>query len=118
MDLSIIKSIACIVLAYCLGSISWAYLIGRFARGVDMTEVGNGRIGAAFAMRKLGFGWGISVGVLDFVKGALAVIMALALEVPIIATFLSGMAVVAGHNWSVFLGFKGGGGRHPPSGSW
>jgi acyl-phosphate glycerol 3-phosphate acyltransferase len=104
----IITSIAAVAAAYLLGSISWAYVIGRFVRGVDMTEVGDARIGAAFSMRRLGFGWGLLVGFLDFSKGAISVGIPLVLGLPELSVFLSGVAVVAGHNWSVFLGFKGG----------
>jgi glycerol-3-phosphate acyltransferase PlsY len=104
----ILKSVAVIVLAYLLGSISWAYVIGRLARGIDMTEVGDGRIGASFSIRRLGFGWGIAVGLLDFLKGAVAVGIALALSLPVIVVLLCGIAVVAGHNWSAFFGFRGG----------
>ncbi len=108
MESSIIKSFIAVGAAYFLGSISWAYVIGRLAYGIDMTEVGNGRIGTAFAIWRLGWGWGIVVGVMDLLKGVAAVALALVLEVPIIVALLSGLAAVAGHNWSVFLGFRGG----------
>jgi acyl phosphate:glycerol-3-phosphate acyltransferase len=104
----ILKSILILVVAYLLGSVSWAYVIGRYVSGIDMTEVGNGRIGTAFAIRRLGFAWGITVGVLDFLKGAVAVVIPLIMEMPFLSILLSAMAVVAGHNWSIFLGFKGG----------
>ena len=107
MDI-VIKSAVAVILAYLLGSISWALIVGRLARGIDMTEVGDGRIGAAFSIRKLGFGWGLTVGVLDFVKGAVAVGIPMVLGLPIIPILLCGLAVVAGHNWSVFFGFRGG----------
>jgi acyl phosphate:glycerol-3-phosphate acyltransferase len=104
----IVKSLITVIVGYCLGSMSFAYIIGRLTRGIDMTEVGNGRIGTAFAIRHLGLGWGIFVGVMDFLKGAAAIALALALGVSTGVVLLSGLAAVAGHNWSVFLGFKGG----------
>ena len=104
----VVKSSAAIVIAYALGSVSWAYVIGRAVRGVDMTEVGNGRIGASFAIQRLGWGWGLVVAVLDFLKGTAAVAVALAMAAPPVIVLLCGLVVVAGHNWSVFLGFKGG----------
>ncbi len=94
--------------AYCLGSISTAYVVGRLARGVDMTEVGTGRIGATYTARRLGFVWGAVVGVGDVVKAMAAVALPLALGVPTVVVCLCALAAVAGHNWSVFLGFKGG----------
>lgn len=108
MDLTVIKVIISIVIAYCLGSISWAYFIGRWVANIDMTEVGDGRIGTAFAIRRLGMRWGIAVGVLDFLKGVAAVVLPLILDLSMIVILASGLAVVAGHNWSVFLGFRGG----------
>jgi acyl-phosphate glycerol 3-phosphate acyltransferase len=108
MDLTVIKVIIVVVAAYCLGAISWAYVIGRWVANIDMTEVGDGRIGTAFAIRRLGMGWGITVGVLDFLKGVVAVALPLILDLSIIVVIVAGLTVVAGHNWSVFLGFKGG----------
>ena len=104
----VVKSLAAIIVAYLLGSVSWAYVIGMLVRGVDMTEVGNGRIGTSFAIQRLGLGWGLAVAVLDFLKGTAAVAIALFLGVSVFGVFLSGLAAVVGHNWSVFLGFKGG----------
>jgi acyl phosphate:glycerol-3-phosphate acyltransferase len=108
MDLTIIKSLLVVIAGYFLGSISFAYVVGRLVRGIDMTEVGNGRIGTAFAIRQLGWKWGMLVGVMDFMKGVGSVVLALALNVPAVVVILVGLAAVAGHNWSVFLRFKGG----------
>jgi acyl phosphate:glycerol-3-phosphate acyltransferase len=108
MDQTIIKSLLIVIVGYFLGSISFAYVVGRLVRGIDMTEVGNGRIGTAFAIRQLGWKWGMLVGVMDFFKGVGAIALALALDVSTTAVILAGMAAVAGHNWSVFLRFKGG----------
>ncbi len=109
MEISLVlKSIIAVVVAYLLGSISWAYLVGRLVRRIDMTEVGNGRIGTSFAIQKLGLGWGLVVGVLDFLKGTAAVVVALLLSSPIVITLTCALAVVAGHNWSALLGFRGG----------
>ena len=73
-----------------------------------MTEVGDGRIGTSFAIQRLGVGWGLAVGVMDFLKGTFAVVVGLLLGIPVFGVFLSGLAAVVGHNWSLFLGFKGG----------
>ena len=96
------------VLSYLLGSIPSAFIIGRLLKGTDMREVGDGRIGTAAALRNLGIAGGVMVGFMDFSKGALAVALALMLNVPLIIVLLCGVMVVMGHNWSVFLGFKGG----------
>lgn len=94
--------------AYCLGSISGAYVVGRLVCGVDMTEVGNGRIGASFAIKRLGPRWGITAGAVDFSKGLAAVGASLLLRFPASMCVAAGIGVVAGHNWSIFLRFKGG----------
>ena len=106
--MEVLKAISAIVIAYLLGSVSWAYVIGRAVRRVDMTEVGNGRIGTSFAIQKLGLRWGLLVGVLDFLKGVAAVAVPIVLAVPVAITLLCGLSVVVGHNWSVLLGFRGG----------
>jgi acyl-phosphate glycerol 3-phosphate acyltransferase len=104
----VLKYVVVVLVSYLLGSLSWAYLVGRTIRRIDMTEVGNGRIGTSFAIQKLGLGWGLVVGVLDFLKGTVAVVIALLLASPLLVTLACALAVVAGHNWSVLLGFKGG----------
>ena len=106
--MELFKSAAAIIAAYCLGSISGAYVVGRLVKGIDMTTVGNGRIGASFSIQKLGLGWGLVVGVWDFLKGAAAIGLAFALSLSVADFVLVGLAAVAGHNWSIFLGFKGG----------
>ncbi len=97
-----------IIAAYFLGSIPSAYIIGRLLKDIDMREVGDGRIGAAAAFRNLGIAGGMMVGFLDFSKGALSVALALTTDVPLIVALLCGIMAIVGHNWSVFLGFKGG----------
>jgi acyl phosphate:glycerol-3-phosphate acyltransferase len=111
------ESVLAIAIAYCLGSISTAYLVGRSVKGVDMTEVGNGRIGATFTARRLGIAWGAVVGVGDSLKGIAAVVMPLALHLPAVVSCLCALGAMAGHNWSVFLRFKGGRGAATSFGS-
>jgi len=98
------QEIVAIIAGYLLGSIPSAYLMGRLLKGIDMREVGDGRIAGAHAIRRLGFASGITVGLMDCSKGALAVILALLLNVHLIAVLIAGVAAVAGHNWSIFLG--------------
>jgi glycerol-3-phosphate acyltransferase PlsY len=105
-----------IVSGYLLGSIPSAYLMGRLVKGIDMREVGDGHIAGSYAIRRLGFANGIIVGFIDCSKGALAVILALLLNTPLIVVLLAGVAAVAGHNWSIFLGFMGGQGFSPVTG--
>ncbi len=99
--------------SYLLGSIPWAYIIGRF-NGIDIRMHGSGNVGATNVLRVLGKGWGYGCFALDFLKGAGPVLAATLLArkaeggadayAPMIAVF----ATVAGHVWPVWLKFKGG----------
>jgi glycerol-3-phosphate acyltransferase PlsY len=100
-----------VLAAYLLGSFPTAYIAGRALKGVDIRRIGDGNMGAANAYRQLGTGVGIAVGAADAAKGALAVLIALVADVPQLLVLLAGAAVVAGHNWPVFLGFRGGRGE-------
>lgn len=99
-----------IAIGYLLGSLPFAYIVTRLVKGVDIRHIGNGNVGAANVMRQVGKVAGLTVLFLDMAKGLLVVAIARWLGVPVIFVFIAGFAVVAGHIWPVFLGFKGGGG--------
>jgi acyl phosphate:glycerol-3-phosphate acyltransferase len=94
--------------AYLLGSISWSYLIVRAVRGRDVRTVGSGNAGATNAMRAAGKGAGLAVLLLDAGKGAAAVAGARALGVSPGVAGAAAVAVVLGHVYPVFFGFRGG----------
>lgn len=104
-----------IIFSYLLGSIPSAYIAGRLLKGIDIRKVGDGNVGAANAFREIGPAAGLIVMAVDVCKGALAVILTQALA-PQLVVFLSGFAVVAGHSWSPFIGFKGGRGEATAAG--
>jgi len=62
----------------------------------------------AFTYRRVGLLGAIIVGIIDVSKGAVAVLLAQGLGLPLPVVLLTGLVVVVGHNWSVFIGFKGG----------
>jgi glycerol-3-phosphate acyltransferase PlsY len=97
-----------VVLSYMIGSIPTAYLAGRFLRKRDIRGLADGNVGAANAFRQLGARIGITVFFIDAAKGALAIIIAQAANAPQLTIFLAGAAAVIGHNWPVFLNFRGG----------
>jgi len=97
-----------IFIAYLLGSIPSAYIVARLMKGVDIREAGDGRLGAAATYRRVGLTGGIIVGLIDLSKGAAAVSLAQGLGLPLLVVLLAGLAVVVGHNWSIFLHFEGG----------
>ena len=97
-----------LAIAYLLGSIPSAYIVGRLMKGLDIREVGDGRMGAAAAYRRVGLVGFLTVTFMDLSKGAAAVLLAQGLELPLPVVLLTALAVVAGHNWSIFLHFTGG----------
>jgi glycerol-3-phosphate acyltransferase PlsY len=110
--------VAGLLVAYLLGSIPTGFLIVRAVTGQDVRMVGSGRTGATNAMRAAGLGIGLVSGLGDIGKGMAAVYAArlLAPGDPWLEA-LCGVAAVAGHNWSVFIGFRGGAGTGPNTGA-
>ncbi len=100
-----------VLLGYFLGSIPTAYIASRLLRDKDIRQMGDGNMGAANAFRQLGAKVGIAVFFVDASKGALAILIAQAANIPQLAVLLTGAAAVIGHNWSVFIGFRGGRGE-------
>lgn len=98
-----------VVIAYLLGSISFSYLMGRMFKGIDIRKHGSGNAGATNTLRVLGVGPAIAVLALDVVKGIVAVWMPIWLGYDNLwLQVFCGIAAIAGHNWPVFFGFKGG----------
>ena len=93
---------------YLLGSIPFAYIASHLKKGVDIRQVGGGNVGALNTIREIGLLPGLAVLLADIAKGSVAVLVALWLDIPLIWIFVTGLAAVVGHNWSVFLKFKGG----------
>ncbi len=103
----IIKTILMVILAYLLGSISWAYILGKAVKKIDIRKYDNP--GVVGAWRQLGPKWGVLVALLDIGKAALPVYIAKVLFLPdYIPVILVVLAVTLGHNWPIFLQFKGG----------
>src|SRR6478609_11925608 len=94
-----------------------ADLVTRLAtRGtVDLRSSGSGNPGGLNAARVLGRKWGLLVIVLDAAKGALAGFAGLAIGDT--AAYAAGTAVIAGHCWPVYNGFRGGKGVAAAGGS-
>ncbi len=104
-----------IIISYLLGSIPTAYLFGKALKGIDIRKHGSGNVGATNAMRILGRGPGITVLFIDVVKGFVAVAVVgamLSSRISYISKDLvvlaCGFSCIIGHNWTIFLGFKGG----------
>lgn len=95
-------------LGYLLGAIPFGYIAGKLFGGVDVRDHGSGSIGMTNVMRTVSPPVAILVLALDMTKAAGAVLAARFLaDAPLVET-LTGVAVILGHSWSVFIGFSGG----------
>lgn len=103
------------LLAYLLGSIPTGFLVAR-AKGIDIRTAGSGNIGATNAFRVLGKWAGAFVLISDFLKGLVAcgVVPWLLfrsgdyVQARVGPEIVAGLCAVLGHNYTVWLGFKGG----------
>ena len=94
--------------AFLLGSIPTGYLVAR-AKGVDIRKHGSGNIGATNVFRTLGKPLGVFVFLVDALKGFAAVWLAVQFgDGSNWAGIVAAVAVIAGHNYTPWLGFKGG----------
>lgn len=101
--------------SYLLGSIPCGLIVARL-KGVDLRKAGSGNIGATNVFRCVGKGWGIVTFAGDALKGyAPAALFPLlwarlvpGMPPPAHLGLLCGLAAIAGHNWPLFAGFKGG----------
>ncbi|HNW39427.1 MAG TPA: glycerol-3-phosphate 1-O-acyltransferase PlsY [Candidatus Omnitrophota bacterium] len=104
-----------LIISYLIGSIPTAYLFGKALKGVDIRKVGSGNVGATNALRVLGRKAGITVLLLDIIKGFVTVVVLgsyFADKVTLLSNqnlcILMGLFCICGHNWTIFLQFKGG----------
>ncbi len=106
--------LAGIIISYLLGSIPTAYILGRILKGIDIRKSGSGNVGATNAFRVLGPIWGILVLILDILKGVVPVTVLADYFLNywdnsvIVLRILMGVACICGHNWTLFLRFRGG----------
>ncbi len=99
-------------ITYLIGSIPVGLIIGKLKSGIDIRKHGSQSTGATNALRILGTKSAILVLILDFLKGAIPIFYIMRIDeinsnyAPLIA--ISGIAIIIGHNWPIFAGFKGG----------
>ena len=98
-----------IISCYLLGSIPFGYIVGKLFKKIDIRELGSGNIGATNVFRILGPSLAFVVLIGDIGKGILSIYLVhfLNIDNSLIST-IAGLAVICGHDWSLFLGFKGG----------
>ncbi|WP_353097372.1 glycerol-3-phosphate 1-O-acyltransferase PlsY [Tissierella praeacuta] len=96
-----------ILLSYLIGCFSSAYFLGKISRNIDIREYGSGNAGATNALRVLGKKIGILTFLLDILKGIIAVLIGRYIS-GFYGSILAGIFVVLGHDFPIFLRFKGG----------
>jgi len=94
--------------AYVMGSIPWGLLIVRAARGIDVREYGSGKTGVTNVYRTAGRRAALVVLAADASKGTATVLLARALTSGEGVHAAVAAAVVIGHVWPIFAGFRGG----------
>ena len=102
-----------ILVSYFIGSISTSYIIAKRMMGVDIRTQGSGNAGSTNVLRTLGKKAGILTFVGDLLKGVIAVLIAKAIATiahtdVATASYIAVVFVVIGHNWPIYLGFRGG----------
>ncbi len=111
------QSIGILVFAYLLGSVPVGLWLVWMTTGKDVRQVGSGRIGGTNVLRAAGSGVALASVIGDILKGLLPVLVARrVVGIPAVEA-LAGLLAVIGHNYSIFIGFKGGAGTMTTIGS-
>ncbi len=101
----------CIVIGYFIGCIQSAYLVGKLLGNIDIREHGSGNAGSTNILRVMGKKAAAITFIVDLLKPMLAVLICKLIfknDDKMLITLYSGVGVILGHNWPVFLKFKGG----------
>ncbi|MFT5240512.1 MAG: glycerol-3-phosphate acyltransferase PlsY [Kiritimatiellia bacterium] len=119
-DTPLYSFLATCIIAYLIGALPFGLLVAK-SRGVDIRAVGSGNIGATNVFRCIGKAWGLCVYVLDMLKGLLGTTLLPNLysaqtDPDLLLCIAGGCAAIAGHNWPIYLRFKGGKGIATTSG--
>ncbi|HPX00501.1 MAG TPA: glycerol-3-phosphate 1-O-acyltransferase PlsY [Sedimentibacter sp.] len=101
------KYVLLAVIAYFIGNISFAYILGKIFAKKDVRDYGSGNAGTTNAIRVFGKKIGVMVLAGDVLKGVFAVILG-RYFLSQTGAYIAGAFVIIGHNWPVLLNFKGG----------
>lgn len=103
-----ISVLLALLAAYAWGSLPPTYLVARWRRGVDLRKYGSGNVGGMNLGVLLGKKWAVAIGALDWAKGLGPTLVARLAGWDWTSIVLISLATVVGHNWSLYLEFKGG----------
>lgn len=98
----------CLIAGYIAGSCPTGYIVAEFIKGVDIRNFGSGNIGATNAGRLLGRKWAVGIALFDMLKGGIMVLIVSLFTNNAVVLSLTGAAAVIGHNFPVWLNFRGG----------
>jgi glycerol-3-phosphate acyltransferase PlsY len=104
----VIAPLVLVAVGYLVGSVPSGLVVGRLFFGIDVRRYGSGNIGATNVLRTLGLGAAALVFALDLAKGTIPVALAHWLFADPWWQVATALAAVAGHNWSIYLRFRGG----------
>ena len=99
------------LLGYLIGAFPTAYIFGRILKGKDIRRLGDGNMGARNAYHEIGHKAGIIIFFIDAAKGLAVILLAKLLGLSQNYMLASGIAVIAGHNFPIFLQLRGGRGE-------
>ena len=98
-----------VISAYLWGAFPTAYVVARYLKGIDIRSYGSGNVGASNVAEHVGGRIGLAIGIFDAIgKGTLTIVIARLLGQDLWVQVWMGSAVIAGHNWSVYLRLTGG----------
>ncbi|MCT4544188.1 MAG: glycerol-3-phosphate 1-O-acyltransferase PlsY [Vallitalea sp.] len=97
-----------LLVGYLIGCFQSAYIISRIKGKLDIRKYGSGNAGTTNVIRVIGWKAGIVTFIIDVCKAALGVYICTLIFKDTLMGYYAGVGVVMGHNWPVFLGFKGG----------
>lgn len=99
---------ALIVASYLWGSVCWGLVLSFLIKHEDIRLKDNP--GLSGSVRQYGWGFGLTVGLLDAMKGYVLSLVLYSISIPSWVLIASFLAVIVGHNWPIFFQFRGGGG--------
>ena len=104
-----------ISVGYLAGSIPFGWVAGKVTRGIDVRDYGSGATGATNVLRTLGVRFFLLVLVADALKGYIPVLATWYIAEPHVGSdtahglqVAAGVAAIAGHDWPVYIGWRGG----------
>lgn len=109
-----VKDVVMAIIAYLIGSINFSVIISKKVAGFDVREKGSGNAGSTNMLRSVGKGAAVLTLLCDILKGVVAILIAIGIGNLVkdadkgLLVQIAGVAVVLGHTFPIFFGFKGG----------